>query len=113
MQAGEKIVIASNSMDSQQTEELTISTVNNGKQLNLKDALRFDHSSHSLATLPTQTLSAEIAPLKRSISITSAMDSLASGQGAFVLLRGDISVSLQNVLCLGCGQVRFRNFLPA
>ena len=100
MQAGQKIILASNGLDSQQTEELRLSAVSNSNQITLKEPLEFDHSSHSLLV---HSLSAEIGLLERSITLTSS-----SGQGAFVIVKNNATAILQNVACFRCGQVNSR-----
>lgn len=107
MQAGQHIVIASNSWSSQEAEELTIETVSGGNQITLKEPLQYDHSSHMLPNLSANALSAEIALLERSITITSTAGSLGNRQGAFVLIKGNASASLQNIACTICGRVTF------
>ena len=101
MQVGQKVVIASNSLDSQQAEELAIAAVSSGNRITLMQPLKYDHTSFTMQDLPSNILSAELGLVDRSISISSS-----SGQGAFVLVKGNATAVLQNLACFKCGQVR-------
>ena len=105
MQAGQKIIIASNGVNSQQTEELIISAVSSGNHISLKRPLEHDHSSHSLSK---HALSGEMGLLDRSITVASS-----SKKGAFILIKENATAMLQNFECFMCGQVMFCKSLNA